>query len=279
MTRWSRAPTRSSSAVRPAAGGAFDICAAGRRPRAARAPAIYHAIWTGGGALIDRSDADLDVEPPAADGFAIRAGRRELAVRATANVRVLVGRDLADARADIWTLAWAVGAIGLVAAGLALAGGWWLAGRALAPIDRINRTARAMAEGDFAARIPVDRVETELGQVAPRAERRVRSPARVARAPAPLHRRRLARAAHAADDALDRAAVGAREAALGRRAPPDARDEPARDGSHDRGRRTPPRARARRRHGGGRAAARRPARRRRPRDDSRPDAARRRKSR
>ena len=152
-------------AVRPAAGGAFDI-ALPADARSGASPAIYHAIWTGGGALIDRSDADLDVEPPATEGFAIRAGRRELAVRATADVRVLVGRDLADARADIWTLAWAVGAIGLVAAGLALAGGWWLAGRALAPIDRINRTARAMAEGDFAARIPVDRVETELGQVA-----------------------------------------------------------------------------------------------------------------
>jgi signal transduction histidine kinase len=151
--------------VRPAPGGTFDVAL----PAAARAgngaPAIYHAIWTGSGALVDRSDAEIDVAPPAADGFATRAGRRELAVRAPAGVVVLVGRDLSEARADLWTLAGAVTAIGLAAIGLALAGGWWLAGRALAPIDRINRTARAMADGDFSARVPVDRVETELGQV------------------------------------------------------------------------------------------------------------------
>lgn len=150
--------------VRPAPGGTFDVAL----PASARAggPGIYHAIWTGRGELVDRSDAEIDVAAPIADGFVTRAGRRELAVRAPAGVVVLVGRDLSEARADLWTLAGAVTAIGLAAIGLVLAGGWWLAGRALAPIDRINRTARAMADGDFAARVPVDRVETELGQVA-----------------------------------------------------------------------------------------------------------------
>jgi signal transduction histidine kinase len=49
---------------------------------------------------------------------------------------------------------------------LALAGGWWLVGRALSPVDRISQTARAMVEGDLAARIPIDRVENELGHLA-----------------------------------------------------------------------------------------------------------------
>jgi signal transduction histidine kinase len=152
--------------VRPAPGGTFDVAL----PAAARAgsgvPAIYHAIWTGRGDLVDRSDAEIDVAPPVEDGFATRDGRRELAVRAPAGVVVLVGRDLSEARADLRTLAVAVTAIGLLAIALAVAGGWWLAGRALTPIDRISRTARAMADGDFAARVPIDRVETELGQVA-----------------------------------------------------------------------------------------------------------------
>jgi signal transduction histidine kinase len=59
-----------------------------------------------------------------------------------------------------------IAAVGAAALVLAFAGGWLLVGRALAPIDRISRTARQMAEGDFAARIPIHRVETELGQVA-----------------------------------------------------------------------------------------------------------------
>ena len=154
------------AAIEPAGSGTFDVA----RPVEARAsglyPGVYHAIWTGTGELIDRSDAELDAEFPAGDGFATRRGRRELAVRAAEGVVVLVGRDLADRRADLWTLAGAVAAIGAAAIALAVAGGWWVAGRALAPIARISRTARAMVGGDLAARIPIDRVETELGQLA-----------------------------------------------------------------------------------------------------------------
>ena len=41
-----------------------------------------------------------------------------------------------------------------------------MAGRALAPIERISRTARAMSEGDLNARIAVEQTESELEQVA-----------------------------------------------------------------------------------------------------------------
>jgi signal transduction histidine kinase len=56
--------------------------------------------------------------------------------------------------------------VGVAALGVSLLGGWLLVGRALTPIDRIGRTARAMVAGDLSARIPVDRVETELGSLA-----------------------------------------------------------------------------------------------------------------
>ena len=49
---------------------------------------------------------------------------------------------------------------------LSLIAGWLFAGRALSPITRISGTARRMMQGDLSARIPVERVETELGQVA-----------------------------------------------------------------------------------------------------------------
>ena len=57
-------------------------------------------------------------------------------------------------------------AAGVAALGLSFVGGWFLASRALGPIARISRTAKAMSEGNLAARIAIDRTETELGQVA-----------------------------------------------------------------------------------------------------------------
>jgi two-component system, OmpR family, sensor kinase len=150
-------------ALQPVAGGAFDL-ALPREPQGA--PRLYHAIWSASGAAIDRSDAELDGRTAPPPGAATRAGRRELTRRAGSGAFVLVGRDLADVRRDVWTLAGSVASVGVVAVLLAAAGGWWLAARALRPIDRISDTARAMIGGDFAARVPVDRVATELAELA-----------------------------------------------------------------------------------------------------------------
>jgi heavy metal sensor kinase len=127
---------------------------------------VYHALWTAEGAVIDESDPGLRVPRPSAAGARTRDGRREIAVRTGSGAWVLAGRSLAPMRADLLALAGTVAVVGAAALALSLAGGWWWVGRALEPIDRISRTARAMTQGDLGARIPVDRVETELGQVA-----------------------------------------------------------------------------------------------------------------
>jgi two-component system, OmpR family, sensor kinase len=157
-----------AAAVRPAPGGTFDLTLP---PDSADAALrgdvpVYHVLWTPEGAPIDRTDPALDVPVPAAAGARTRAGARELAVRSEAGPLVLTGQDLAALRGEIWSLAGMIALAGAAALGFALAGGWLVAARALAPIDRISRTARLMVEGDFNARIPIDRVETELGQVA-----------------------------------------------------------------------------------------------------------------
>ena len=126
----------------------------------------YYGIWASDHRVIDISDPAQVTGMPEVLGARLRDGRRELAVRAPAGVTVLVGRDLGGVRAAVRSLAVMVGSVGLAAAVLSVLCGWLLAGRALAPIARINRTARAMADGDLGARIPVDRTETELGQVA-----------------------------------------------------------------------------------------------------------------
>jgi signal transduction histidine kinase len=155
-----------AAALQPAEAGRFDLnLPAGPAGSAAGVP-FYHVLWDEHGRLIDRSDPDLHVERPEPGISRTRDGRREVVVRANAGATVLVGRDLADIRRELWSLAGRLAGVGLAALALSLAGGWWLTDRMLAPIGRISRTARAMVEGDFSARIPIDRVETELGQVA-----------------------------------------------------------------------------------------------------------------
>jgi two-component system OmpR family sensor kinase len=126
----------------------------------------YYAIWNTAGGLVDRSDPDLAIPilaPPAARS---RKGLREVAARADGGATVLVAQDTANQQRAVWSLAATVAAVGVIALALSLVGGWFLAGRVLAPIARISRTAQAMLEGNLSARIANDSTETELGQVA-----------------------------------------------------------------------------------------------------------------
>jgi two-component system, OmpR family, sensor kinase len=152
-----------SEALRPADQGGFDLILA--PPRAAeRQP--YHVLWTRDGDLIDRSDDTLEIPPPSTPGTRTRDGRRELTVRTPLGAVVLVGRDLDVVRSELWGLAAVLLGSGAVVLALSSIAGWLSAQRALAPINRISATARRMVDGDLSARIPVERVETELGQVA-----------------------------------------------------------------------------------------------------------------
>jgi heavy metal sensor kinase len=87
-------------------------------------------------------------------------------VQAAGGAVVLVGRDTGDLRRAQWPLIVNVLLAGAATLALAILGGWFVAGRALAPIRRISETARAMSAGDLDARIAVERTESELEQVA-----------------------------------------------------------------------------------------------------------------
>jgi two-component system, OmpR family, sensor kinase len=129
-------------------------------------PRPYYVIWTSVGELVDRSDEDGSAVPPPAPGARTVSGRREVSVSASAGTTVVVGRDLSSQRSAAWSLAASIALTGLAALAVAIGGGWFLAGRALAPVRRISRVAQAMVAGDLAARIPVERTESELEQVA-----------------------------------------------------------------------------------------------------------------
>jgi signal transduction histidine kinase len=125
----------------------------------------YYAVWSAQGQLIDRSDPDVVAPGPPRPGARTGAKAREIVV-ARRGLTVLVGQDISDVWAELWGLAGTIAMVALGGVAASLAGAWFLAGRALAPVQRINETARRMADGDLGARIAIERTDTELGQVA-----------------------------------------------------------------------------------------------------------------
>jgi signal transduction histidine kinase len=79
---------------------------------------------------------------------------------------LLVGRSMAPDLAAMRRLAFWLIAAGATVLLLGLAGGWWLATRAIAPIEDISATAVKIAGGDLSQRINVADTESELGRLA-----------------------------------------------------------------------------------------------------------------
>jgi heavy metal sensor kinase len=158
-----------AAALRPAAGDTFELDLPDELVRYFQMPGgsrRYYVIWNGRGGFVDRSDPDVKVPILEAAASRSRMGIREVTVAADGGATILVGQETSDLRRNVWVLGGTVAGAAIVALGLSLVGGWFLAHRALAPIVRISRTAKAMSQGDLSARIAIDRTETELGQVA-----------------------------------------------------------------------------------------------------------------
>jgi heavy metal sensor kinase len=155
--------------LRPTASGDFDLVLPGEYRQVdgvTAPPATYYAVWNSEGELIDRSPGDFPLPASRVPGFATRDGRRELTTAGASGAIVLVGRGLGDTRRDVLGFAGTAAAGGVLALVISLLGGWFLAGRALAPVERISHAAAAMTAGDLSARIAVERTENELEEVA-----------------------------------------------------------------------------------------------------------------
>ena len=79
---------------------------------------------------------------------------------------VLAGTDITPLLADLRLFAWQTGGLGLSVLLLGLGGGWLVSGLLLDSIRRIGGTARRIADGNLAERIPVRDMDRELGQLA-----------------------------------------------------------------------------------------------------------------
>lgn len=96
----------------------------------------------------------------------LRGTFREVTVVTPPGEIIRIGRsvvaELLELRRTAWKLAGMGGGVWL----LGLAGGWWIATRAIRPIDRISETAARISRGDLSQRIDISGAGSELGRLA-----------------------------------------------------------------------------------------------------------------
>ncbi|HLP77425.1 MAG TPA: ATP-binding protein, partial [Candidatus Paceibacterota bacterium] len=94
-----------------------------------------------------------------------RGSFRELRVMSRGEV-ILVGRSIQPEITDLHRTAWELAGVGGLILLVGLAGGWWLATRAIRPIEEISGTALKIAAGDLSQRMNIAETKSELGQLA-----------------------------------------------------------------------------------------------------------------
>jgi len=134
---------------------------------------VYFVIRDADGKILLRSDnapAGRVPTPSAAssefsDNLRTVGRHRELHRATSDGVAVLVGRDISAEQDQMLRFTAWLAAVGLGVWLLGLLGGWWLAGRAIRPVDSISRTATRIAEGNLDERIDTADTDSELDQL------------------------------------------------------------------------------------------------------------------
>lgn len=134
---------------------------------------FYYVIWLPTGERVQASDgAPTDVPMPEAYGRGPQRGARtrgdlrEMTLANGRGLRMVVGRSMVTDLAELRHLAWMLMLVGGGVLVLGLAGGWWVATRAIRPIAAISATAHRMTAGSLDQRISVGDTDSELGQLA-----------------------------------------------------------------------------------------------------------------
>lgn len=95
-----------------------------------------------------------------------RDGQRQAFVYLATGDCVLVGRGTAGDAAELRRLAFTLGGSALAIVAIGLLGGWWIASRAIRPIEDISAAATRIALGDLTQRISTADQSSELGALA-----------------------------------------------------------------------------------------------------------------
>ena len=141
-------------------------------PTTLETPGFYYVAWSSQrGRFSSSTDAPKDIPLPelnVREGSMLRTRGefRELIHAVPTGTRVLVGTSLTTTLAELNKLASTLAVIGFGIVVLGSAVGWWLAVRALRPINEISNAAVMIAAGDLGKRINTSETESELGQLA-----------------------------------------------------------------------------------------------------------------
>ena len=134
---------------------------------------FYYVVWGRDGKELARSanaphavpipiqTAALAPSPPR-----MRDGFREISLSTPPGEVLLAGRSVAIELKDLRRTSWLMTATGGGILLLGLTGGWWIATRAIRPINEISSTAVQIASGDLSKRINATETDSELGRLA-----------------------------------------------------------------------------------------------------------------
>lgn len=129
----------------------------------------YYILWRRDGAILGKSDHAPDSVRPskASSQFQTRelGGWHEMYFATPPGDIVLVGCSTEPESLAARDTALALAAIGGVILLLGLAGGWYVASRAIKPIERISAAAEKISEGDLSRRIELPAAGHELTRV------------------------------------------------------------------------------------------------------------------
>jgi len=132
---------------------------------------FYYIAWNRDRAVFAKSAQAPSVPYPTgaasvgSDRIVTRGSNREIVHLGPGGDYVVVGTSIAAITAQLHRLAILLVISGTALVAFGLAGGWWVAGHALAPIGQISSAAEKIAEGDLTRRIDVRETESELGQL------------------------------------------------------------------------------------------------------------------
>lgn len=131
----------------------------------------YIGFWDKDGTpLFISANAPEGMKPPrpGKEGptqFVDRGDFREMHRYDPEAISSITGRDISADKGSLLRFGLLLGAGGGAIWLLGLGGGWWLAGRALKPIDDIGRTASRIAAGNLNERIKIANTDNELGRL------------------------------------------------------------------------------------------------------------------
>lgn len=165
--RWSSGDPRSSLREFRLGPGRAQLFETGANP-------FYYVIWLADGRELSRSataPANIPMPEPMRGGrFAptarLRESWREIYGFGQPGECLLVGRSIAPELAGLRHLALWLVALGGGVLAVGLAGGWWMASRAIRPIREISAAAAKIADGNLSHRINVAHTDDELGRLA-----------------------------------------------------------------------------------------------------------------